>query len=165
MRLLTHLTVFAFACAGGAVAQSGIVKSNGLPIPGATVTAIQGGRKTVTTTDENGRYDFSSLTPGTYTFEVQMFGFRVERREAQVPGQLDWTLQIMQRTDQAALRARTAQANQAEAEINNEIAAAAAPASRSLFGKCQRVISGERQYQPGSAERPHRCSAGSRLRS
>ena len=116
MRLLTNLTAFTLACAGGAFAQSGIVKSNGLPIPGATVTATQGGRKTVTTTDENGRYDFSGLTPGACTLEVQMFGFRVERRDAQVPGQLDWTLQITQRPDPAALRARAAQGNQASFE-------------------------------------------------
>lgn len=127
MRLLPHIAAVAFLCAGSAFSQSGIVKSGGLPIPGATVTATQGDHKTVTTTDENGRYSFDGLAPGSYALEVRMFGFRVERREAQVPGQLDWTLQIMQRPDPAALRARAAQANQVDAQINTDIAAAAAP--------------------------------------
>ena len=88
--------VGAFLCAATLVAQSGTVKSNGLPIPGATVTAIKGDQKSVTTTDENGRYDFEGLAPGAYTIEVQMFGFRTERREAATPGQSDWNRQILQ---------------------------------------------------------------------
>ena len=125
MQLRALVTVVLFA--SGAIAQTGVVKSNGLPIPGATVTATQGGRKIVTTTDESGRYSFEGLTPGPCVFDVQMFGFRTEHREAQVPGELDWTLQIPQRPDPAAFRARANQANQTETELNNEIAAAAAP--------------------------------------
>ena len=40
----------------------GVVKSGGLPIPGATVTAIQGDKKLVTTTDEQGAYSFPDLS-------------------------------------------------------------------------------------------------------
>ncbi len=124
------LTAVVFACLlleANVFAQSGIVKSNGLAVPGATVTAIQNGKSISTTTDETGRYEFAGLAPGSYAFEVRMFGFRVERKEAQIPGQqLDWTLQIMQRPDAAALRTQTGQANQAQTEIANEIAAAGA---------------------------------------
>lgn len=67
-------------------AQSGAVRSSGQPIPGATVTAKpinsqQGTQTFSTTTDENGRYSFSSLSPGTWTIEVQMFGFESAKRD------------------------------------------------------------------------------------
>lgn len=124
-------TIFLLAGAGAAFAQSGIVKSQGIPIPGATVTATQGGRTIVTTTDENGRYNFQGLTPGACKYEVRMFGFRAEQREAQIPSQLEWNLQIPQRPDPSAFRARAAQANQAQTELNQEIAAADTPASAS----------------------------------
>ena len=39
----------------------GTVRSGGLPIPGATVTAIQADKKVVTTTDEQGAYLFPNL--------------------------------------------------------------------------------------------------------
>ena len=45
----------------------GTVKSAGLPVPGATVTATQGDKKFVTTTDENGRYSFPDLTDGLWS--------------------------------------------------------------------------------------------------
>lgn len=119
----------ALLCAAGAFAQSGVVKSNGLPIPGATVTATQSGKKVSTTTDETGRYEFEGLAPGTYTVEVQIFGFRAEHREAQFPGQADFTLQVFQRPNPAELRARAqaggAQPNQLENQIDTAVAAAA----------------------------------------
>ncbi|MGA2598573.1 MAG: TonB-dependent receptor [Bryobacteraceae bacterium] len=125
MRFLTPLAA-ALLCAGSIFAQAptGIVKSNGIPIPGATVTATQGDKKASTTTDENGRYEFPDLAPGNYTLEVRMFGFRVERKEVTTPGLQELSLQIMQRPDPTAMRARGGQANQAQTEISNEIAAA-----------------------------------------
>ena len=47
--------------------QTGTVKSGGQPIPGATVTATAGDKKTTTTTDDAGRYEFTELAPGAYT--------------------------------------------------------------------------------------------------
>lgn len=61
--------------AGGAFAQSGFVKSEGQPIPGATVTASQGGQERSTVTDADGHYTFPPLAPGNWTVSVQMFGF------------------------------------------------------------------------------------------
>ena len=53
----------------------GTIKSGGLPIPGAVVTASQGDKKLTTTTDEQGAYSFPDLSDGTWTIAVEMFGF------------------------------------------------------------------------------------------
>src|SRR3954453_4004935 len=53
----------------------GVVKSGGLPIPGATVTATQGDKKLVTTTDDQGAYSFPNLADGVWNVQVEMLGF------------------------------------------------------------------------------------------
>ncbi len=58
-----------------AAEHHGVVKSGGLPIPGATVTATMGDKKIITTTDENGAYAFNNLSDGTWTLEIEMLGF------------------------------------------------------------------------------------------
>ncbi len=58
-----------------ATEQRGIVKVNGLPIPGATVTAKMGEQTIATSTDEAGVYLFPNLTPGEWVIEVEMIGF------------------------------------------------------------------------------------------
>ena len=58
-----------------AAEHHGTVKSGGLPVPGASVTAIKGDKKLYTTTDENGRYSFANLADGAWTIEVEMLGF------------------------------------------------------------------------------------------
>src|ERR1039457_4725527 len=58
-----------------AAEHHGTVKCGGLPVPGASVTAIQGDKKLLTTTDENGRYSFADLSNGAWTIEVEMLGF------------------------------------------------------------------------------------------
>ena len=58
-----------------AAEHHGTVKCGGLPVPGASVTAIQGDKKLLTTTDENGRYSFADLSDGAWTIEVEMLGF------------------------------------------------------------------------------------------
>src|SRR5215469_5964283 len=53
----------------------GVVKSGGLPIPGATVTATQGDKKLATTTDDQGAYSFPDLADGVWNVQVEMLGF------------------------------------------------------------------------------------------
>ena len=53
----------------------GTVKSNGLPIPGASVTATKGEQKLTTTTDEEGAYSFPELEDGAWTVTIEMLGF------------------------------------------------------------------------------------------
>ncbi len=88
------------ACLG----QSGVVKSDGLPIPGATVKATQGERILLTVTDANGDFKIDGMGAGTWIVEVDMFGFDHARKEVQIgqtPAKIDFTLQLRDRTRQA----------------------------------------------------------------
>jgi hypothetical protein len=62
----------------------GIVRSGGTPVPGATVTAEQGDKKVVTTTDEKGFYSFPELADGVWTISVEMLGFAKSARDVGV---------------------------------------------------------------------------------
>jgi hypothetical protein len=62
----------------------GLVTAVGLPLPGATVTVMQGGKKTVTVTDSQGFYTFPALADGAATLEVEMTGFAGVKQEISV---------------------------------------------------------------------------------
>jgi len=88
-----------FAVTGLMAAEHhGVVKSGGLPVPGATVTAIKSDKKLVTTTDEQGSYSFPDLEDGTWTLEVEMSGFTKLSRTLDITDSAlnqEWELQIM----------------------------------------------------------------------
>ena len=67
-----------------AAEHHGTVKCGDLPVPGASVTAIQGDKKLLTTTDENGRYSFADVSDGAWTIEVEMLGFAKLSKEVGV---------------------------------------------------------------------------------
>ena len=102
------------------VTQTGTVKFGGQPLPGATVIATQGNHRAVTTTDESGNYELTDLAPGTYTLEVQMFGFQTAHKEVQIgPGtaapassNVEWSLDLQPRPRETAERPRGPQAGQ-----------------------------------------------------
>ena len=58
-----------------AVDRYGRVSFGGVPVPGATVTAIRDDRHLVTVTDQQGVYRFADLADGVWTFRVEMLGF------------------------------------------------------------------------------------------
>ena len=94
--LFAVLTVSAAAQAVPAVHVTGAVRSAGLPIPGATVTATQSGRKITTTTDDAGRYELD-LPRGTWNVEANMVAFTPVRREVVVgdaPVSADYALEV-----------------------------------------------------------------------
>ena len=96
MRTLAVIVVF-LCSLSAALAQTGVVKSEGQPLPGATVRATQGERVLTTLTDANGEFKLVNLTPGMWTIDVAMFGFAPQRREVQIaasPTKIDFTLQI-----------------------------------------------------------------------
>jgi len=79
-----------------AAQQSGSVRAADQFIPGATVTARQGGAKVVVYTDANGRYALD-LTPGVWEIQIEMFGFQTQRAEVSVGADAsnkDWTLEM-----------------------------------------------------------------------
>src|SRR5437588_12352636 len=82
-------------------AQTGLVKSEGQPIPGAAVKATQGDRILLTLTDDNGAFQLDGITPGAWNVEVSMFGFEIARREVQIgpaPTKIDFRLQLPDRS-------------------------------------------------------------------
>ncbi len=68
-------------------AQSGYIRSNNQPVPGATVTATQGTQKASTVTDADGHF-FLSVETGNWNLQVTMFGFEPLNQVAKLaPGQ------------------------------------------------------------------------------
>ena len=80
-----------------AAEQHGIVRSGGLPIPGATVVATQDDKKVTTTTDENGNYVFPKLGEGDWTITVEMLGFaKLSRSVSAVAAEnSEWDLKLL----------------------------------------------------------------------
>ncbi len=114
-------------CASSFFGQTGIVKSGGQTIPGATISATLGTTKLTSLTDDGGRYSFTGLTAGTWNFQVDMFGFQPARKEVQVTGAaqtLDWTLEL--RSGLAAQGSRRSGAGFASLQAEGQIAAALA---------------------------------------
>jgi hypothetical protein len=81
-RAYPFFMMLAAACM--AAEYHGTVKTGGLPVPGVTVTAIQGDKKVVTTTDERGAFTFADLADGTWTIEAEMLGFATLTQEVGV---------------------------------------------------------------------------------
>src|ERR1041385_1395365 len=62
----------------------GQVKFAGLPVPGATVTATQGGQKLVAVTDLMGAYTFPELADGVWNLRVEMLCFSPIQQEVAI---------------------------------------------------------------------------------
>jgi hypothetical protein len=73
------------AVSGLAAAEHhGQVNFNGLPVPGATVTATTGDKKLVAVTDQQGAYSFADLADGVWTIQVEMLCFATIKQEVAV---------------------------------------------------------------------------------
>jgi len=75
---------------------TGTVRSSGLAIPGATVSATQGAQKISTTTDDDGRFELA-LPHGTWSIQVDMMAFSTARRDVTVgdaPVNVDYALEL-----------------------------------------------------------------------
>ena len=64
--------------------HNGSVRAADQFIPGATVTARQGGAKVVVYTDAAGRYTLD-LTPGVWQIQIEMFGFQTQLTTCTAP--------------------------------------------------------------------------------
>ena len=86
--------------------QGGMVRANGLPIPGAVVTAVQGNSKVVTATDEAGRFTLPELSAGAWTVTVEMTGFGPVTKTLEGGAtQLDFDLRLAPLTTERAASA------------------------------------------------------------
>lgn len=57
------------------------------PVPGATVTATQGDKKVVTTTDPDGVYRLLNLAAGKWTIKIEMIGFAPITQDVTIPAE------------------------------------------------------------------------------
>ena len=62
----------------------GEVTFGGLPVPGATVTAVKGDQRFAAISDLQGLYLFPDLTDGAWTVEIQMLGFEAVKQEVTI---------------------------------------------------------------------------------
>jgi carboxypeptidase family protein len=67
-----------------ALDYGGQVTFNGLPVPGATVTAIQADKQLVAITDQQGKYLFPDLADGAWKLEIEMSGFAAQTQDITV---------------------------------------------------------------------------------
>ena len=110
-RVAALLALLATCSPTGWAEHHGQVSFGGLPMPGATVTATQNGKKVTTVSDEQGRYRFPDLAAGTWTIEVERSFFTTLRQEVTVmagpiagPG-LAWQMKMLP-LDQVMARAK-----------------------------------------------------------
>ncbi|HEU5452290.1 MAG TPA: TonB-dependent receptor [Terriglobales bacterium] len=97
-RTLLLVAFLVVSLAALAAEQRGQVLFNGLPVPGATVTATQSGKQSVTVTDVQGGYRFADLADGSCTIQVEMSGFAVVKQEVRIGPQAAasvWELRLL----------------------------------------------------------------------
>ncbi len=92
-----------------AAEHHGVVKANGQPLPGATVTATLDAKTLTTSTDDQGNYSFADLPDGVWTIKVQMLGFSTMSRDVGVTADAPsptWDLKLQSAADvKAAINA------------------------------------------------------------
>jgi len=123
---LSVLTLFA-------TEYHGQVTFNGLPVPGATVTATQDGNTFTTITNAQGLYDFPDLADGIWSIKIEMLGFATTKQDVVVNPQLSagaWALDLLP-LDQIRARAAGLPATPGASSLESEARAkmAAAPPS------------------------------------
>jgi len=93
--LLTCLTICGSAYA---TEQRGQVTFNGLPVPGATITAAQGSKKVSTVSDQDGYYSFPDLADGAWQIDVTMSFFAALHQQVTVAPHtvgIKWELKML----------------------------------------------------------------------
>jgi hypothetical protein len=76
----------------------GTVSYNGLPVPGATVIAMQGEKKSIAISDPQGMYFFPDLSNGLWAIQVEMLGFKPMKREISIGSEspaAEWELNML----------------------------------------------------------------------
>jgi len=107
-----------------AAEHDGQVTFGGLPVPGVTVTALQGDKQVVTITDQQGVYRLVDLADGVWTIRVEMLGFSTASQDVTVGAGSEpssWELKLTPFEDIAAIAAPSA-ANPAKAGSHVETA-------------------------------------------
>jgi hypothetical protein len=151
-----------------AVQHSGSVRAADQFIPGASVTARQGGAKVVAYTDESGRYSME-LTPGTWELEVDLFGFRPKTQRLEVTNEstvIEWTLEMPRRgepeivpTKATTSSSEPAKPTPAPAPKQETAAPATQPTTQNATGR-RGQFQGRGQYSGRGGRGPQQAQAG-----
>jgi hypothetical protein len=154
--VLVAITLLAYASVSAAAEHIGQITFNGLPVPGATVTASQGERKIATTTDQQGIYRFADLADGSWSISVQMLGFAPLTRDVVIGTEstpATWELMLLSFEEIArTIPARSQSAETGIAGAPSSNGATASGAQRNSPGSFQRAeVSGT---TPRAAGRP-----------
>jgi hypothetical protein len=150
----TFLLVISFSIAMAAEFH-GTTKTNGLPFPGVTITASQGEKKVITTSDLQGVFSFKDLTDGAWTIEAEMIGCAKASRQVTVAAgapALDLELKMLSETALLASLNGTAPqqtATAAAAAVPVEKAVAAAPSASPAQRGAQRAGTPQGQARAG----------------
>src|SRR6266542_4201374 len=101
-RSYKYLKYLAMSCLAvsllSASEHRGVVKFGGLPVPGATVTAVQGEKKLIAVTDQSGAYSFADLPDGVWNFQVEMLCFTPIKQEVAIAPNApspEWELKLL----------------------------------------------------------------------
>lgn len=95
---LICVAALSLAATAAWASEHGVVTFNGVPVPGATVTAKQGNKTIIATTGRDGAYAFPGLADGPCTIEVQMTGFAEAQQAVVVPSSAPatrWALKLL----------------------------------------------------------------------
>jgi hypothetical protein len=97
LRQICLVTLLAVPCVAMAAEYHGLVSYGGFPVPGATVTVTQDGKKFVTVTDTQGLYSFPALANGPASLVVEMTGFSAIKQDVAIGPDATgkWELQLM----------------------------------------------------------------------
>ncbi len=99
------LVVLALVGVTQAAEYKGLVTFGGLPLPGATVTAIgAAGQRQSTVTDLDGGYLFADLPPGDWRVRVEMQCFTPQERNAAGLSAMAWDMKLLSLADLATHR-------------------------------------------------------------
>src|SRR5690349_13703361 len=67
-----------------AAEHTGTVTFNGLPVPGAKITATRGGVSAATVSTDDGSYRFENLEAGAWHLRVEMIGFAPAEADVEI---------------------------------------------------------------------------------
>ena len=152
LRLFCALAWLTAATMAAASEYRGTVTFNGLPVPGATVTATLGTTTLSAVTDGNGFFSFADLKDGSWAIEVQKLFFTSAKQEVVIAPNLPpaaWELKMMplnqirtQATAQTPAPAAVGAAPQEKSEKPKDQKAASAEAPKSQEESDQRASDG-----------------------
>jgi hypothetical protein len=175
MRCNLILFLMCWPCLTEAAQFSGVVRAADQLVPGATVTARNGGAKVLAFTDESGHYALD-LTPGTWEIEISMFEFAPATGKVTVGDTSltrDWVLNMPKLAERGVKPAAAPAATESTTVAKTPAAATTTPAAPSAGARGNRGMrnpdgtfagrgagrGGQGQAQPGFQSAAVRATA------